>query len=159
MALIATSSLRSTKRISAICKRCRSATEIRQAFDQLQRDLDEQISTTLQEGRTKLLENFDGDVHHKLRLRQKETQQRLDRHEDWLWALTATELAGQADFDFAKHRFSLRSPPVQERRFDRFLCARLAIYGVKFRSGECCESHLSGDGHRSMGTSSIVAEA
>ncbi len=99
------------KRISAIYKRCRSATEIRQAFDQLQRDLDEQISTTLQEARTKLLENFDEDVHHKLRLRQKETQQRLDRYEDWLWALTATELAGQADFDFSKHRFSLKQLP------------------------------------------------
>ena len=100
------------KRISAIYKRCRSADEISQAFDQLQRDLDEQISTTLQEARTKLLENFDEDVHHKLRLRQKETQQRLDRYEDWLWALTATELASQAEFDFAQHRFSLRQVPA-----------------------------------------------
>ena len=100
------------KRISDIYKRCRSADEITQAFDQLQRDLDEQISTTLQEARTKLLENFDEDVHHKLRLRQKETQQRLDRYEDWLWALTATELAGQAKFDFAEHRFTLQQVPA-----------------------------------------------
>lgn len=39
------------KRISDIYKRCRSAEDIQQAFDQLQRDLDEQISTTLQEAR------------------------------------------------------------------------------------------------------------
>ena len=100
------------KRISDIYKRCRSADEIQQAFDQLQQDLDVQISTTLQEARTKLLENFDEDVHHKLRLRQKETRQRLDRYEDWLWALTATELAGQAEFDFEQHRFSLRQLPA-----------------------------------------------
>jgi len=71
-----------------------------------------QISTTLHEARTKLLENFDEDVQHKLRLRQKETRQRLDRYEDWLWALTATELAGQAEFDFEQHCFSLRQVPA-----------------------------------------------
>jgi adenine-specific DNA-methyltransferase len=99
------------KRINDIYKRCRSAEDIQQAFDQLQRDLDEQITTTLQEARTKLLENFDEDVHHKLRMTQKETQRRLDRYEDWLWALTATELAGQAEFDIPGHRFTLRSVP------------------------------------------------
>ncbi len=99
------------KRINDIYKRCRSADDITRAFDQLQRELDEQISTTFQDARTKLLENFDEDVHHKLRLRQTETQQRLDRYEDWLWSLTATELAGQAVFDLTGHRFTLRSVP------------------------------------------------
>ena len=99
------------KRINDIYKRCRTADDIQKAFDQLQRDLDEQISTTLQEARTKLLENFDEDVHHKLRLRQTETRQRLDRYEDWLWALTATELDGHADFDVANHRFTLNRLP------------------------------------------------
>lgn len=99
------------KRISDIYKRCRTAEDIQKAFDKLQRDLDEQISSTLQDARTKLLENFDEDVHHKLRLRQTETQQRLDRYEDWLWALTATELNRQAAFDFTNHAFVLRQVP------------------------------------------------
>jgi len=99
------------KRINDIYKRCRSADDIEKAFDQLQRDLDEQISATLREARTKLLENFDEDVHHKLRLRQTETRQRLDRYEDWLWALTATELDGHADFDVSNHRFTLNRLP------------------------------------------------
>lgn len=99
------------KRINDIYKRCRSSDQIREAFDQLQLELSEKISTTYQMARTKLLENFDEDVHHKLRMRQTETQQRLDRYEDWLWALTATELAGQADFDFGNHRFTLRQVP------------------------------------------------
>jgi adenine-specific DNA-methyltransferase len=100
------------KRINEIYKRCRSSEQIQKAFDQLQRDLNEQITATLQVARTKLLENFDEDVHHKLRLRQAETQQRLDRYSDWLWALTATELAGHADFDPADHCFTLRRVPV-----------------------------------------------
>jgi hypothetical protein len=109
------------KRINDIHKRCRTAEEIQSAFDQLQRDLDEQITATLQEARTKLLENFDEDVHHKLRMTQTETKQRLDRYEDWLWALTATELAGQADFDMTGHRFALNRVP------DGFLSAEIPL--------------------------------
>jgi len=99
------------KRINDIYKRCRSSEQIQQAFDQLQKDLNEQITATFQTARTKLLGNFDEDVHHKLRLRQTETQQRLDRYSDWLWALTATELAGRADFDPTDHCFTLRRVP------------------------------------------------
>ncbi len=99
------------KRINDIYKRCRSAEDIQSAFDQLQRDLDEQIQATLKDARTKLLENFDEDVHHKLRITQSETQQRLDRYEGWLWALTTTELSGVADFDTQGHRFTLHQVP------------------------------------------------
>ena len=99
------------KRINEIYKRCRSADEIQLAFDQLQKELDEQIQATLKDARTKLLENFDEDVHHKLRLTQSETKQQLDRYEDWLWALTATELNGDATFDIEGHRFALQSVP------------------------------------------------
>lgn len=99
------------KRINDIYKRCRSAEDIQSAFDQLQRDLDEKIQVTMQDARTKLLENFDEDVHHKLRFTQADTQQRLDRYEDWLWALTATELATHADFDVPGNRFNLKRLP------------------------------------------------
>ncbi|MBM3272936.1 ASCH domain-containing protein [Candidatus Kaiserbacteria bacterium] len=115
------------KRINDIYKRCRTADEIQKAFDQLQSDLDEQITTTLQDARTKLLENFDEDVHHKLRMTQTETKQRLDRYEDWLWALTATELAGQADFDIAGHRFTLRNVP------DGFPAAQVPLGGYRLQ--------------------------
>ncbi len=106
------------KRINEIYKHCRTSEQIQKAFDQLQLDLNEQITSTLQSARTKLLENFDEDVHHKLRLRQSETQQRLDRYGDWLWALTATELHGQADFDFERHHFTLRQAPEGLRGAD-----------------------------------------
>jgi superfamily II DNA/RNA helicase len=105
------------KRISGIYKHCRSADDIQAAFDQLQKDLDTQIQATMKDARTKLLENFDEDVHQKLRLTKAETKQRLDRYEDWLWALTATELQTDANFDHADtddaaHRFNLQSVPA-----------------------------------------------
>ncbi len=100
------------KRINEIYKRCRSADKIQLAFDQLQKELDEQIQATMKDARTKLLENFDEDVHYKLRLTQSETKQQLDRYEDWLWALTATELNGDATFDIDGHRFTLQSVPI-----------------------------------------------
>jgi len=99
------------KRIAEIYKRCRTSEQIRQAFDQLQLELNEQITTKFESARTKLLENFDEDVHHKLRLRESETKPQLDRYSDWLWALTATELNGYADFDGRGHDFTLRRVP------------------------------------------------
>ena len=99
------------KRISEIYQRCRTADQIRDAFDQLQRELDEQISSTMAEARVKLLENFDADVHQKLRLCHTATRQQLDRYEDRLWALTATELADRATFDLPQHSFTLQSLP------------------------------------------------
>ena len=99
------------KRISEIYKRCRTSEQIRQAFDQLQLELNEQITTKFESARTKLLENFDEDVHYKLRLRESETKPQLDRYSDWLWALTATELNGHADFAGDGQDFTLRQIP------------------------------------------------
>lgn len=99
------------KRIAEIYKHCRTSQQIQQAFDQLQLDLVEQISTKFESARTKLLENFDEDVHYKLRLRESETKPRLDRYSDWLWALTATELREHAAFDGRGHDFTLRQLP------------------------------------------------
>lgn len=99
------------KRIAEIYKHCRTSDQIQKAFDQLQTDLSEQICSKFESARTKLLENFDEDVHYKLRLRESETKPRLDRYSDWLWALTATELHGLADFDGAPHEFTLRRLP------------------------------------------------
>lgn len=99
------------KSIVDFYKRCRTSEEITQAFDELQEKLDDQIEATYKEARTKLLENFDEDVHRKLKMRQEETQQRLDRFEDWLWTLTSIELAKHAEFEHDKLRFQLREVP------------------------------------------------
>lgn len=99
------------KRIADIYQTCRSSTEIHAAFDKLQRDLDEQIQSAMQDARTKLLENFDDDVQKRMRMRFKETEAQLDRYGEWLWRLTRHELTGVADFDGSGFAFMLREPP------------------------------------------------
>jgi hypothetical protein len=49
--------------------------------------------------RAKLLENFDEDVHTRLRLNGQRTSDQISRFEEWLWRLTAHELGEWADFE------------------------------------------------------------
>ncbi len=86
------------KRIVEIYQRCRTEGQIEFEFDQLQRDLEPQIEDRVQRARRELLENFDEEVHEKLRLRQRTSAEYLDRYENWLWQLTRWFLAPHARF-------------------------------------------------------------
>ncbi len=55
------------RRILDIYQQCRSLKEIEQAFQSLQAELDQTIQSRLQDTRRILLENFDEDVHSRLR--------------------------------------------------------------------------------------------
>ena len=69
------------------------------AFDALQRELDTEITASLSDARTKLMENFDDDVHRKLKVRNDATRTQLNRYGEWLWELTRIELGDAAAFD------------------------------------------------------------
>lgn len=99
------------KRIFEIYQRCRTPDAINAAFDDLQRELEEQISAGMEDARTKLLEHFDEDVHRTLRLRSDETKQQIDRFQQWLWCVTKIELADAAEFDDDHHSFALTRRP------------------------------------------------
>lgn len=99
------------KRIFEIYQRCRTPAAINAAFDELQRELDEQITARMEDARTKLLEHFDEDVHRTLRLRSDETKQQIDRFQKWLWCVTRIELADAAEFDDSNHSFILTRRP------------------------------------------------
>ena len=99
------------KRINAIYQTCRSSEEIRLGFDQLQHDLEEKIGSALRDARAKLMENFDEDVHRRLRLRKSETLEQLNRYGDWLWKLTQAELGDSAQFEPDTFRFTLAARP------------------------------------------------
>ena len=64
------------KRIAAIYQKCRSAEQIQFEFDQLQRDLEEQIVAGQRDAREKLLDNFDQEVVEKVRI---QTNDAIDR--------------------------------------------------------------------------------
>src|SRR5450756_2602596 len=56
------------KRIAGIYQQCRTTEQIQFEFDQLQLDLEAQISTGQRDAREKLLDNFDQEVVEKVRI-------------------------------------------------------------------------------------------
>lgn len=93
------------KRIAQIYQLCRTPKEIKEAFDALQEELQEQISDKMLKARTTLLENFDDSVKQKLRSDLAETRGNLDQFEQTLWQLTRSYFADYADFNDADHSF------------------------------------------------------
>ena len=93
------------KRIAQVYQECRTRDEIATAFDRLQAELESKISTRLIETRQTLLDNFDEDVHLRLKLHEDNTVVKLSEHEQQLLALAEVELAGQADFMSGMPRF------------------------------------------------------
>jgi hypothetical protein len=88
-------------------------TEIDTAFDALQDELQEQIGARMATTRAQLLENFDEEVHRRLRLHLAEARAQLDRLSAALWRLTHHELAAVAQFDDQALGFDLASASVE----------------------------------------------
>ncbi len=101
------------KRILEIYQTCRTPEEIDKAFRKLQQELDEKIKNTLAETQRKLLENFDEEVHERLKLRLSETEQYLDRMSRMFWGLTKNILKDCARFDDNSLSFDLYQPPIK----------------------------------------------
>lgn len=96
------------KRIAAIYQKCRTPQQIEFEFDQLQRDLDDEISAGQQDAREKLLDNFDQEVVEKVRI---QSSGLLDRFNERLWILTRHVLDSFARFDDAEYSFFLTKNP------------------------------------------------
>jgi superfamily II DNA or RNA helicase len=96
------------KRIAEIYQKCRSAEQIEFEFDQLQKDLDEQIVAGQRDAREKLLDNFDQEVIERVRIQSDKV---LDRFNERLWNLTRYVLADAANFDDDGYSFTLHRNP------------------------------------------------
>lgn len=95
------------RRIADIYRRCRTPTEIQEAFSELQDELSVEIDESMRKTRQKLLENFDEAVHERLRVSDEKSKHNLGRFEQLLMQLTQTELGSFATFDdsgFDLHR-------------------------------------------------------
>jgi ERCC4-related helicase len=93
------------RRIAQVYQECRTAEEIQTAFDKIQAELDEQIASRMDETRKNLLENFDVDVHARIRLRMAESERALTAHQELLRDLTRAELDGDAEWDGNRFRY------------------------------------------------------
>ncbi|MGI8748234.1 MAG: helicase-related protein [Deinococcus sp.] len=101
------------KRVADIYQKCRTLPEIRAAFDALQASLSTEISDAMTRTRAQLLENFDEEVREKLRVRQEESREQLNRFTRLLMSLTWGELGDLATFD-SERSFTLHRSPGAE---------------------------------------------
>jgi len=96
------------KRIVAIYQQCRTTEQIEFQFDQLQQELETQITQARSDASEQLLNNFDQEVIERVRV---SSGQSLGRFQDLLWRLTAFYLAPYARFDTPGHSFYLERDP------------------------------------------------
>lgn len=100
------------KRILQIYDTCRKPEQIEAAFNALQAELEESIADRIKDTQSQLLENFDEDVHDRLKLRLDEAEARLDKLGRWFWGVTRYALNDRARFDEQSYAFSLSTPPT-----------------------------------------------
>ncbi len=119
------------KRIAEIYNECRQPEDIKQAFDDLQRELGTEITEAMKTARRKLLENFDDEVREKLRLRDQDTNLHLSHFEQQLMRLAKHELDGAATF-INESSFRLNQLPdwISDRSIPE------GLYELPRRSGE-----------------------
>lgn len=100
------------KRILQIYDTCRQPEQIEAAFNALQTELEESIADRIKDTQSQLLENFDEDVHDRLKLRLQDAEARLDKLGRWFWGVTRYALDDRARFDEQAYAFSLSTPPT-----------------------------------------------
>lgn len=108
------------KRILSIYQECRTPVEIEAAFKTLQAEMDERIQARMTDTRKMLLENFDEDVHERLRIQLSDARTQLDRFSKRFWSLTHFMLQERAQFDDVALAFDLTKPPTQDIAIGRY---------------------------------------
>lgn len=108
------------KRILTIYQQCRTPEEIETAFKALQAEMDERIQARMSDTRKMLLENFDEDVHERLRVQLSDTKAQLDRFSKRFWTVTQFMLRDQAKFDDDTLVFELAKPPANNIQAGRY---------------------------------------
>lgn len=126
------------KRIARIYQDCRTRDEIHTSFSRLQAELTSQINEAMTSTRKKLLENFDAEVHEKLKVSDSESKGFQSRYERMLMRLSRHELNGHAVFTESDEAFDLKTNPFPD------LSIPLGRYELPRRSGE---AHLYRLGH------------
>lgn len=99
------------KRILEIYQTCRDSEEIQKAFDELQKELKDSIESRMDDTKQLLLENFDEDVHERLKFELAEAQLRIDAFSRRFWVLSKYVLGDRAEWDDQAMTFDLGQPP------------------------------------------------
>ncbi len=101
-------------RISAIYQNCRTEKEIEEQFNNLQKELEEIINSKIETTKQKLFENFDEEVHRKIKIEYNDALNSLDEFGRDFWRLTRANLDSCALFDEDKLTFQLHKNPLPQ---------------------------------------------
>lgn len=146
------------KRIVSIYQNCRTVEDIEAGFERLRTEMETNINVTMEDTRRKLLENFDAEVHDRLKINMSESKEYLDRYARMLWAVTKHELGKHAKFDDDYWTFMLKSVPdgIAVTPGNYFM-SRQGIDGYRYRLGHPLAQHiLSVAGSRKLNGSEVV---
>ncbi|WP_047154563.1 SNF2-related protein [Aneurinibacillus tyrosinisolvens] len=95
------------RRILKIYQTCRQQEEIEMAFQELQAEMEDRIKQRMDKTKEKLLENFDIDVHDRLKFNLQFTKEHLNKYEKLFWNVTRSILQEEAQFDSSELSFCL----------------------------------------------------
>ena len=104
------------KRIQQIYQECRSPEEIESAFETLQKELEDDINSKMQQTQEALLEHFDEDIHDLLKIKLDQAQERLDKVSRWFWAITQHQLKSHAYFNEQDYTFTLTTQIAEQMK-------------------------------------------
>lgn len=76
------------QRIAEIYRKYRTPIEIEQAFSKLQMELEESIEKNMNSTKKKLFENFDEEVHDKLRIKEDKSKEYINKYQNRLLNIT-----------------------------------------------------------------------
>jgi ERCC4-related helicase len=96
------------KRILYIYQNCRKPEEIETEFQKLRREMEAKIKRRMDKTKKVLLDNFDLDVHEKLRLNLQNAKEFLGKFEKMFWNTTKYILGQAAVFNESDLTFELR---------------------------------------------------
>lgn len=96
------------KRIAEVYQTCRTSEEIKQAFEKLRLELDQQIQEKIIQTKKNIFEHLDEDVAALLKVHKGNTITSLDERGKWLFRLVTTELKDQVEVDEKSSSFSFK---------------------------------------------------
>ncbi len=117
------------RQILDIYQRCRTPEEIEKAFDTLREKLEGRIQSKIEETRRLLMEQFDAEVHRRLRLNLENVKIQIKRTEDLFWRLSKYILRAVADFS-DEYTFILNKPPIPEAPSGKYTLISQSTDGI-----------------------------
>lgn len=119
-------------RIAAIYQNCRTPDQIKTAFDALQLELDDKIKAGIDTARRAFLENFDAEVHERLRVHKDAAKQSLGEQQRMLLDLAKFGLDGRARFDKSEPRFQVIADGASDGQHFHLEWQRAEVLGDSF---------------------------